>query len=105
MRIIIYGAGGIGCVVGGRMALTGQKVILVGRPGHIQAINNNGLKLETTHGIHNLKLPAFISPKQVNFMPDDVVFLSVKGPSTEEAIRDLRAVVQDVPIFCFQNKP
>ena len=43
MRIIIYGAGGIGGVMGGHLARTSQDVVLIGRPGHVNAINKNGL--------------------------------------------------------------
>ena len=32
MRVIIYGAGAIGGVVGGHLALTGTEVVLIGRP-------------------------------------------------------------------------
>ena len=103
MRVIIYGAGGVGCVVGGYLARTGQEVILIGRPSHMQAINKDGLRLVTPTGTHTLRLQAVTAPQEVKFRPDDVVFLCVKAQSTEEAIRDLRAVVQDIPIFCIQN--
>ena len=45
MRIIIYGAGGIGSVVGGHLWRNEQEVVLVGRSGHIGEINYGGLKL------------------------------------------------------------
>ena len=40
MRIIIYGAGGAGCVIGGHLAQTGYDVVLIGRPGHVNKIND-----------------------------------------------------------------
>ena len=103
MRVIIYGAGGIGGVVGGYLALTGYDVILICRPGHAKAINDNGLHLVTLSGTHILRLRAFTSPRQINFKPDDLVFLCMKGQNTEEALRALRALTEDVPLFCFQN--
>ncbi len=103
MRIIIYGAGGIGCVMGGHLARTGQDVLLVGRPGHVNAINRNGLKFIAPSGIEYLKIPAVTGPGQIEFGPDDAVCLTMKGQNTEGAMKDLKNVVDDVPVFCFQN--
>jgi len=103
MRLIIYGAGGIGCVIGGHLARTGHDVILIGRPGNVRAINEHGLHLITPTGNHILQIPSFTGPEQIDFRSDDVVFLCMKGQNTEGALRDLRAVTEDVPIFCFQN--
>jgi 2-dehydropantoate 2-reductase len=103
MRLIIYGAGGIGCVMGGHLALTGQDVVLIGRPGHVNAINENGLKFITPSGTHMLRIPAVTGPEQIKLGPEDAVCLTMKGQNTEEAMKDLKAVVDDVPVFCFQN--
>ncbi len=103
MRVIIYGAGAIGGVVGGYLAYSGQQVVLIGRPGHVKLINEQGLRLVTPMGTRVLRLPAFTSPEQVDFQPDDVVFLTVKGQNTEEALQNLQAVIKEIPIFCVQN--
>ncbi len=103
MRLIIYGAGGIGCVVGGHLARTGENVLLIGRPGQVRAINEHGLHLVTPTGTDTLQIPAVTEPHQIDYKADDVVFLSMKGQDTEGALRGLKAVVEDVPIFCFQN--
>jgi 2-dehydropantoate 2-reductase len=103
MRFIIYGAGGIGGVIGGHLARTGHDVILIGRPGHVNAINKNGLHLITPTGTHVLRIPAVTEPRQVKFSPDDIVFLTMKGQNTEEALRVLKKVTEKVPVFCFQN--
>jgi len=103
MRAIVYGAGAIGGVVGGHLAQSGTEVVLVGRPGHVTAINRDGLRFVTPNGTQVLRLPAVTRPDQISFRPDDVVLLCVKGQNTEEALQDLRAVVEDIPIFCLQN--
>ena len=103
MRTIIYGAGAIGGVVGGHLALAGTEVVLIGRPGHVNAINRHGLRFVTPTGTHTLQLPTVTAPDQIEFTPDDVVLLCVKGQNTDEALRDLQAVVTDIPVFCFQN--
>lgn len=103
MRVIIYGAGAIGGVVGGNIARTGHEVILVGRPGNVKEINENGLRLVTPVATYTVRVPAVTGPGQIDFRPDDVVFLCVKGQNTEEALGDLQKVTEDIPVFCFQN--
>ena len=103
MRYIIYGAGGIGSIMGGHLFRTGHDAVLIGRPGHVNAIKKDGLRLITPTGTHVLKIPAFTSPGQIDFQSDDVVLLCMKGQDTEAALRDLKAVISDIPVFCFQN--
>ena len=103
MRYIIYGAGGIGSVMGGYLARAGFSVVLIGRPGHVGAINTTGLRLVTPSGTHVLRIPAVTGPDGIDFTAGDVVCLCVKGQDTEGALRHLKSFVTDVPVFCFQN--
>ena len=103
MRYIIYGAGGIGCVIGGHLARTGHNVLLIGRLNHVSIINKDGLRLITPTHTYVLRIPAVTSPSHVKFSTDDVIFLCMKGQNTEEALRELQLVTKDVPIFCIQN--
>ena len=103
MLLIIYGAGGIGCVIGGHLARTGHNVLLIGRPSHVKAINEHGLHLITPTGNYTLQIPAVTEPDQIDYEADDVVFLCMKGQDTQGALRNLLAVTEDVPVFCFQN--
>jgi 2-dehydropantoate 2-reductase len=103
MRFIIYGAGGIGSIMGGHLARTGHEVILIGRQGHVAAINELGLRLVTPTGNYILRITAITSPDLVHFTGEDVVCLCMKSQDTEDALKDLKAMIDDVPIFCFQN--
>ncbi len=103
MRVVIYGAGAVGSVLGGHLARVGCEVSLIGRPGQVNAIREHGLRLITPTGTHVLQLPAVTAPDQISFTPDDVVFLCVRSQDTDNAVRELHAVVQDIPVFCFQN--
>lgn len=103
MRVIIYGAGAIGGVVGGHLARSGHDVLFIGRPGHVDAINRNGLRLITPSGTYTLKIPAVTGPDQIDYRADDVVLLCMKGHGTERAMDDLKAQTGDVPVFCLQN--
>ncbi len=103
IRTIIYGAGAVGGVVGSHLALAGKEVILIGRPDHMNAIREHGLRFVTPTDTHTLRLPAVTEPGQIDFRPEDVVLLCVKSQNTDEALRDLHTAVGDIPIFCFQN--
>ena len=50
LRIVIYGAGAIGGVVGGLMALWGTAAVLIGRSGNVNAIREHGLRIVTPDG-------------------------------------------------------
>lgn len=103
MRFIIYGTGAIGGVIGGYLAHTKHDVIFMGRPGQVNAINKTGLHLVTPSGTHIAHARAVTGPEQLKFGGDDMVFLTVKGQNTEEALQDLKKVNENVPVFCFQN--
>src|SRR5271157_1250155 len=100
-RIVIYGAGAVGGVVGGLLALSGTPVLLIGRPGNVDVIREHGLRIVTPSGTRMVRLPAVTTPNQIK--PADVVFLCVKSQDTDGAMRNLHALVNDIPIFCFQN--
>jgi 2-dehydropantoate 2-reductase len=103
LRIVIYGAGAVGGMVGGLLALSDTPVIMIGRPNNVDVIRKQGLKLISTSGTHIVQLAAVSSPGQINFGKTDAVFLCVKSQDTDSAMLDLSAVVKDVPVFCFQN--
>ena len=106
MRYIIYGAGGIGSAMGGHLWRTDHQSILIGRPGHVNAINRSGLTLNTPQDTYHLKIAAVTSPDEIEWSPDDVVVLCMKSQDTEEALRALIASGPDptrLPVFCAQN--
>jgi 2-dehydropantoate 2-reductase len=102
-RIVIYGAGGIGCTIGGHLTLAGYEVLLIGRPGHIDQINRNGLRFINPNGTFVLKIAGYTSPGCIAFQPSDLVFLTTKSQDTETAMQDLNKAADDVPVFSFQN--
>ncbi len=97
------GAGSIGSLFGGFLAKNGNDVTLIGREDHINAIRNNGLKINGVSGSHNIKIKAMASPSQLegNF---DLVLLTVKAYDTEEAINDAKSLIDDDSVLlCLQN--
>jgi 2-dehydropantoate 2-reductase len=106
MRIIIYGAGGIGCVIGGHLFRQGYDVVLVGNLQHMDAINTNGLKLVTGNETFVLRIPAVKTANElVPFRSDDVVMLCAKSQHTLRCLGQLRnaGTSRTLPIFICQN--
>ena len=110
MRYVIYGAGAIGSGIGGHLFRTGHETVLVGRPGHVQAIRERGLQLITGDGTYTLPVPAVASAQEVGFGPEradtDAVLLCVKSQDTERALQEIRAAggdTRELPILCCQN--
>lgn len=104
MRYIIYGAGAIGGVVGGRLFQHNHEVVLIARGQHLEAIRRSGLALESPNERLTLPIPAVGLPSELEARPDDVVMLAMKTQDTEPALAELAATYgDDTPIVCLQN--
>ena len=104
MRYIIYGAGAIGGVVGGRLFQAGHDVVLIARGPHLAAIRERGLTLETPAETATLRVPAVGHPSELAFTEDDVVVLTMKTQDTAPALDALRtAAGENIRVVCAQN--
>jgi len=103
MRFVVFGAGAVGGVIGGRLAEHGHDVLLIGRGEQVTAVRKRGLRLESPEGTRTLPLPIVESPTQVQWDSEDVVLLTVKTQDSSAALRELAAVAAEVPVVCAQN--
>ena len=106
VRYIIYGAGAVGGIIGGKLFMNGSDVILIGRGAHLEAIRRDGLRLKHPNpdAIETLPVTAAGHPSEIEFRDGDVVLLTVKSQDTVAALDDLRLVAGDaVPVICAQN--
>lgn len=104
MRYVVYGAGAVGGVVGGRLALTDHAVTLVARGAHLEAIRDRGLTLDAGDGRHRIDAPATDTAAEVAWTDDTVVLLAVKSHQAGAALTDLRAhAPAGVPVVCATN--
>jgi 2-dehydropantoate 2-reductase len=104
VRFVVYGAGAIGGVVGGRLAQHGHDVTLIARGPHYEAIRDRGLTLESQEGRVTLDVPVVDDPAALKFSDDDVVLLAVKSQDTAQALRALaHAASSDVAVVSMQN--
>lgn len=104
MRFVVFGAGAVGGVVGGRLAEHGHEVVLVARGEHHAAMQERGLRVESPDVAATIKAPVVDHPAQIAWTANDVVLLTVKTQDALPALRDLAAVASsDVPVVCVTN--
>ena len=73
MKVLILGAGAMGCLYGAALHRAGCEVVFVDvNQAHIDAINADGLELETRAGAEHLPIPAR-RPEQIDTVVDLVV--------------------------------
>ena len=86
MKFTVLGAGGVGGIVGGYLALAGNDVTFIARGNHLAAIKESGLLLRTSHrgdlAVSTVKGCAF---DEYDDMPD-VIFVCFKYYSLPAAI-------------------
>jgi 2-dehydropantoate 2-reductase len=104
MRYIIYGAGAVGSVIGGRLFRAGRDVVLISRGAHLKVVQENGLILKIRGETYNLPIPVVGHPSKISFSKEDVVLLTMKSQDSEEAHRTLFAMTDgEIPVVCAQN--
>ena len=104
MRFIVYGAGAIGGVIGGRLAEHGRDVALIARGAHYEAIRDRGLQIESPDGVVTVRVDVVDHPSQLTFSETDVVILAMKSQDTAAALIALAAVAPPTtPVLCAQN--
>jgi len=89
MRYLVYGAGAIGGVIGGRLHRAGLPVTLVARGDHLRVLQEQGLTLDAPDEVATLSIPAVGSAAEVDWGEDTVVLLCVKSQQTAAALDDL----------------
>ena len=102
MKVAIYGAGGVGAYFGARLAQAGADVHLIARGEHLDALQRDGLRLESIHGDATLALPATDDPATIGEC--DYVLFCVKSFDTESAADTARPLVGDATaVISLQN--
>src|SRR5262245_53285285 len=103
MKLVVMGPGGVGGYFGARLAATGNDVTFVARGAHLQAMQANGLRLDS--GLGNLHLKPVKAVANAAEIPTaDAIIFAVKMRDTESAAESLRPLVaKGAAIFTFQN--
>ncbi|HEX2783078.1 MAG TPA: 2-dehydropantoate 2-reductase N-terminal domain-containing protein [Ilumatobacteraceae bacterium] len=103
MRVIIYGAGAVGSVIGGRLRQGAADVVLVARPAHAAAIHESGLALRTARGTEVIDIDVVTSIDQLAPTAADVVLITAKTQDTPAIHSELLDWNAAVPVVCATN--
>ncbi len=104
MRYVVYGAGGVGGVIGARLFQAGFEVTLIARGEHAGAIRTQGLHFVAPQEDVTLPIPVVEHPREANIDTATVVLLCMKSQHTLAALEDLsRNAPIDTPVACVQN--
>jgi len=106
MKIAIFGAGSIGCYLGGQLAHAGAEVIFIGRQKFKSEIEANGLTLT-----HFERDEIALTPDQFTFSLDakdigsaDIILLTTKSQDTLKAAQAIKVHAKaDAITISFQN--
>lgn len=99
MRIAVLGAGAVGGHLAARLGLSGQRVGVVARGRHLDAMCENGLTLLTDAGENTVQVEAYASAQPLG--RQDIVFVAVKANSLQGVIDELKYLVGDETIVVF----
>ena len=103
MRIVIYGAGALGCFFGARLQQNGHDVTYIARGAHLEALQQNGLRVESRSGDFQLnRVDATDDPASVGEC--DLVFFAVKNYDVEKAVKNMMGMIgQATAVMTVQN--
>jgi 2-dehydropantoate 2-reductase len=103
-RLVIFGAGAIGGVVGAQLARHDYPTVLIQRGTHADAIERDGLKLQHGDETDVFHPPLARTPAEVAWRDDDIVLLTVKSQDTVGALDALAlAAPPATTVVCVQN--
>jgi 2-dehydropantoate 2-reductase len=103
MKIAMMGSGGVGGLIGARLAHAGCDVSFVARGPHLAAMREHGLKLESqVENVHLRKVRVTDDPGTLGAV--DLVIFSVKLWDTEAAARSILPLIgPDTGVISLQN--
>jgi 2-dehydropantoate 2-reductase len=102
MKILVVGAGAVGGYFGARLAQAGRDVAFLVRPSRAQHLRSEGLRIVSPHGDLTLQ-PQTITAEDLH-EPFDIIFLSVKAQTLDQAMDDMApAVGPDTMIYPVLN--
>jgi len=91
-KIAVVGAGAVGGFYGAMLARAGQRVVLIGRPPHVEAIQRDGLRLDMAGQVETLRAEA--STELAAVRGSDLVLFCVKSTDTERVASELGPLLE-----------
>ncbi len=102
MKILVMGAGAVGCYYGARLQQAGEEVVLGARGDHLRALREHGLDVRSAKG--NFRLDVTATDRPAAFAPYDLILFAVKSYDTEAAAEQIKdCLAPDGVIMTIQN--
>ncbi|MFV8281033.1 ketopantoate reductase family protein [Christiangramia marina] len=103
MKILVYGAGGVGGYFGARLAESGNKVSFIARGEHMRAMKESGLQLESINGDITVH-PELVTNDINKVGTPDLILLGVKSWQLSEVASELKKIIsKDTIVLPLQN--
>jgi 2-dehydropantoate 2-reductase len=103
LKIAMMGSGGVGGLIGARLAHAGCDVSFVARGAHLAAMRKDGLRLESAVGTVHLPRPQ-VTDNPATIGAVDIVIFSVKLWDTEAAARAILPLIgPETGVISLQN--
>ena len=91
-KVAVVGAGAVGSFYGAMLARAAQRVVLIGRPQHVEAIQRNGLKLDMAGRVETLHTEA--SAELAAVQDADLILICVKSTDTDTVASELAPLLE-----------
>jgi 2-dehydropantoate 2-reductase len=102
MKVAVMGAGAVGCYYGGMLGRAGHEVVLIARPQHVEAIERDGLRLDTQTFDEQVRVAASADPAAVQGA--SLVLFCVKSTDTDHAAHAIAPhLAKDALVLSLQN--
>lgn len=94
MRVVVYGAGAIGCFVAAHLARGGRSPLIIGRPRVVDPLRDGGLSISDHAGTS-----FHLAPETLRFgttadiRPGDLILVTVKSAATPSVADEIDAVL------------
>ncbi len=101
-KVVVLGAGSVGCFFGGMLARAGHDVTLIARANHVEAIAKNGLYMDCLSFQDYVQVKA--QSHYQSLSDADIVLCCVKSPDTEIVIEEVKQYLnKSAAILSLQN--
>jgi 2-dehydropantoate 2-reductase len=101
-KVVVLGAGSVGCFFGGMLARAGHDVTLIARVNHVEAIAKNGLYMDCLSFQDYVQVKA--QSHYQSLSDADIVLCCVKSPDTEIVIEEVKQYLnKSAAILSLQN--
>ena len=102
MKILVMGAGAVGCYYGARLRQAGEEVVFCARGEHLRVLREAGLEVQSPKG--NFRLDVTATDRPADFAPYDLILFAVKSYDTDAAAAQIKdCLAPDGVIMTIQN--